>query len=163
MQYNFLNIIKQKAIEGEKMNRDLELRGLTESEAVASREKYGNNKISEKKKKGFFSQFVANLSDPVIRVLIGALVLNTIFSFGDIDIVETLGIAASVLIATFISTVSEVGSAAAFARICDSDGARRFRVRRAGELCETVTVLINDMPREIQPCAFLFERKQLTE
>ena len=90
---------------------------LTHAEAEASRREHGGNLLSVKRKKSFLRQFVGNLGDPVIRILLGALVLNLLFSLtGEgADWFETGGIALAVFLATLISTLSEYGSEAAFA------------------------------------------------
>ena len=44
--------------------------GLSESEVIKYREKYGENKLERGKKKTFFSLFVSNFSDPIIKVLL---------------------------------------------------------------------------------------------
>ena len=105
---------------------------LTEEEVVISRETHGSNQLTVKGKKSFFRQFIGNLGDPVIRILLGALVLNLLFSLtGEgADWFETGGIALAVLLATFISTLSEYGSEAAFAKLSEECGRVSCRVRR---------------------------------
>lgn len=118
---------------------------LTNTEAEASRREHGCNLLSEKRKKSFIRQFFGNLGDPVIRILLGALVLNLLFSLtGEgADWFETGGIALAVFLATLISTLSEYGSEAAFARLSDACGQtfchvkRRFdAVNTEGTVCE---------------------------
>lgn len=72
----------------------------------------------------------------MIKILIGALIINVLFTFRDADWFETAGIAISVLLATLISTASEYGSAAAFERLDAECGKQRCRVRRNGVVCE---------------------------
>ena len=107
-------------------------RPLTEEEAVRSRLEHGSNTLSAKGKKSFFRQLLGNLNDPVIRILLGALVMNVLFSLtgGGGDWVETAGIALAVLLASLISTLSEYGSEAAFARLSAECGQAACRVRR---------------------------------
>lgn len=105
--------------------------GLNDEEVRKSREKYGSNIMSESKRRSFFAQFISNLGDPVIRILLCALAANIIFMFRDADWVETIGIAVSVFLATFISTASEYGSEAAFARLRRESSDTVCRVRRA--------------------------------
>ena len=50
--------------------------------------------------------------------------------------IETIGIAVSVFLAAFISTVSERGSEAAFRRLSADSELSSFRVRRDGNICE---------------------------
>ena len=108
------------------------LQGLSEEQVTASRAAHGENVLSRKKRKGFIRQFVGNLGDPIIKVLLCALGIHILLMFRQADWLETVGIAVSVFLATLISTVSEYGSEAAFARLSESCGAGACRVRRAG-------------------------------
>ncbi|MBQ3127135.1 MAG: calcium-translocating P-type ATPase, PMCA-type [Clostridia bacterium] len=112
------------------------MQGLTEHEVRQSREKYGENRLTEKKRKSFLRQFLANLGDPVIRILLCALGVNLLFLARDGDWIETAGIAVSVFLAAFISTLSEYGSENAFARLSAAQGGGRCRVRRAEGVIE---------------------------
>ena len=109
---------------------------MSDAEVMLSRAHHGENSLPRGKRKSFLRQFVANLGDPVIKILIGALIINVIFTFRNADWFETAGIAISVLLATLISTASEYGSAAAFERLDAECGRQRCRVRRSGEVCE---------------------------
>ena len=110
--------------------------GLSEEEVLVQREKYGSNKMTPPHRKGFFSHFLSNLNDPVIRVLLIALAVNLLFVFRTSDWVETLGIGISVFLATFISTLSEYGSESAFSRLQMEEGNYSCRVRRGGRIKE---------------------------
>lgn len=110
--------------------------GLTSDEVIQSRQKYGQNKMTPKKKKSFFRKFLSNLSDPVIKILLGALVINLLFVFRSSDWVECVGIAVSVLLATLISTLSEHSSESAFSRLEAEYSSGKARVIRDGQLCE---------------------------
>jgi len=110
--------------------------GLNDAEVMRSRAEHGDNSLSRGKRKSFLRQFVSNLGDPVIKILIGALIINVLFTFRNADWFETAGIAISVLLATLISTASEYGSAAAFERLDAECGKQRCRVRRNGVVCE---------------------------
>lgn len=96
----------------------------------------GRNVMSPRKKKGFWRYFFGNLGDPVIKILIGALVVNLLFMFKNANWVETIGIGVSVLLATFISTMSEYGSQAAFERLSGQSSNYLCRVLRDGRICE---------------------------
>lgn len=95
-------------------------KGLTSSDALTSRARYGSNKMTKRKSKSIVQMFLSNLGDPVIRVLIISLVVNIIFTFHDIDWFETGGIAVAILLATTISTLSEHSSHTAFQKLNDS-------------------------------------------
>ena len=81
--------------------------GLTSKEVINSRNKYGSNKLTTKKKNTFLQLIIESLSDPIIKILLIALAIKIIFLFQDSNIFETLGIAISVFLATFISALSE--------------------------------------------------------
>ena len=122
-------------------------RPLTSKEVLASRTLHGSNTLSHKKKKSFLRRFLENLGDPVIRILLGALVIDLIFSLtGDRgNWLETGGIALAVLLATLISTLSEYGSEAAFARLSDACTQATCRVRRLTDE-NTASATIQEIP-----------------
>ncbi len=133
-------MIKDGRAADEKINvalsRDHGLVGLSLREVEQSRERHGSNALSVKKRKSFFLKFLSNLGDPVIKILIGALIVNVIFMSGRADWVETAGIAVSILLATLISTLSEHGSEAAFTRLSEQCANTSARVMRDGEITE---------------------------
>lgn len=118
------------------MAKEAELAGLDERQVIESREKHGENILSAPKGRSFFRQFVSNLGDPVIKILLFALLLNILFLIRGGDIYETVGIGISVFLATFISTASEYSSEAAFRRLGDENSGQKYRVRRSGVVCE---------------------------
>lgn len=109
------------------------LNGLTEREVIASREANGTNTITRRKRKGFLRQYLSSFSDPVIRILLVALAVNVIFLFGNSPWQETAGIAASVFLATFVSTLSSYGSESAFLELQRAAANVTCRVRRDGK------------------------------
>lgn len=90
--------------------------------------------MSVRKTKSFLARFISNLGDPVIKILIGALVVNLIFVFKGGNVYETIGIGISVFLAALISTLSESGSEAAFKRLSDQSSRNDFRVLRDGKI-----------------------------
>lgn len=111
-------------------------RGLTSEEAEESRRRHGGNRLSSAKPKSFLRLFLENLADPVIRILIGALIINLFFVFRGGDLAETVGIAISVVLASLISTLSERGSEAAFRKLDEECSRSNVHVRRDGALVE---------------------------
>ena len=93
--------------------------GLNSSQVKIAREKYGANKLGEYKRKSFIKSFISNLRDPIIRVLILALLINVIFMFPNVNWFESGGIASSIIIATLVSTISEYSSENAFEKLRD--------------------------------------------
>lgn len=110
--------------------------GLDDKQVLSSRQKYGSNTLTVKKRKGFWRQFVSNLGDPVIKILLIALAINVIFMFRNADWFETGGIALSVFLATLISTMSEYGSEAAFLRLSEECAKIKCQVRRNGNVTQ---------------------------
>ena len=122
-------------------------RGLRTAEVASSRQAHGDNRLTEQRRRGFFRLFLSNLNDPVIRVLLLALALNVLLTFREADWVETIGIAVSILLATSISTASQMGSEAAFSRLRAQQGNGRCRALRDGCVCEIAAddVVVGDV------------------
>ena len=116
--------------------KDIKYRGLTDAEVIASRQKHGENILSKNKKKSFISRFFSNFKDPVIKILLVALGVNLVFAFRGGDIYESIGIGISVFLATFISTLSEQGSEAAFERLSEEYSNVNCKVYRNGSISE---------------------------
>ena len=110
--------------------------GLNSAEVLQSRREHGENILSRQKRKSFLRQFFSNLNDPVIRILLAALGVHLLLLFGNGDLTETIGIGIAVFLATFISTLSEYGSARAFERLEQDAGKILCRVRRDGSVKE---------------------------
>ncbi len=110
--------------------------GLDSREVEESVKKYGKNILSEKKKEGFFIQLIKSFNDPIIKILIGALVINGIASMGRINWAETVGIALAILIATFVSTISEYTSSIAYEKLSREGGKNNYSVIRKGKMTE---------------------------
>lgn len=107
--------------------------GLSSDEIELSRRKYGSNTFSASKPDGFFKQFFSNLNDPIIKILIAALIINLIFTFSDANPAESIGIAATVLISTLVTTISEHSSGTALSRLYSTLDDTTVRVIRDGE------------------------------
>ena len=84
-----------------------QVHGLNARAVLESRKAHGANVLTKQKQKSFLGQFLANLNDPVIRILLVALAVHLLLLFGDGDLLETVGIAIAVFLATLISTLSE--------------------------------------------------------
>ncbi len=111
-------------------------KGLTGEEVERSRRENGKNELERVPTKGIIKRFFENLSDPIIRILLIALALEVIFTFGQTNLVEVFGIVAAILIATSVSTLSEYGSERAFAKM-EMDSSSSFaHVVRDGTLLD---------------------------
>ena len=110
--------------------------GLNDGQVIESIKKYGDNKISSTKKEGFLRLFIETLGDPIIKILLIALAIKTIFLFKDFDWFETIGIVIAIFIASFISTISEYGSEKAFDRLQEESSKIKTKVKRNGQVTE---------------------------
>ena len=116
--------------------------GLCNDEVIKSREKYGNNALVMVNKDSFFKQLIRSLGDPIIKILLIALGIKTVFLIQDFDWYETIGIVIAIFLASFISTISEYGSEKAFLKLQSEAEAIKVKVRRDGK---TLLIDINDV------------------
>lgn len=119
------------------------VKGLSNAEVQASREQHGSNRLTEKKKVTFWQKYWEKFDDPIITILLVALGINVIFTFfGKVDWFECAGIFISVLLATFVSAVSEFKNEETFREIQSEASRIKCKVYREGSLCE---VMIDDI------------------
>ena len=121
--------------------------GLTSKEVIENRKKYGTNQISAKEKNSFFKLLIETMGDPIIKILLIALAVKTVFLFHDFDWFETLGIVIAIFIASLISTISEYGSEAAFEKLQEESSKIKCKVKRDGKISEILIddVVVNDI------------------
>ena len=112
--------------------------GLNEKQVVESRKTYGTNEIKKSKTNTFLSMLIESLGDPIIKILLIALMIKTVFLFRNFDWFETLGILIAIFLASFISTISEYGSEKAFKRLQEESSKLKCRVKRNGKIKEIV-------------------------
>lgn len=110
--------------------------GLTDKEVLSNKNKYGSNAITNTKKNSFISLLIESLGDPIIRILLIALGIKTIFLIKDFDWYETVGIVIAIFLASFISSISEYGSEKAFEKLQEESSKIKCRVRRNGKVVE---------------------------
>lgn len=110
--------------------------GLNDEQVVVNRKKYGTNAISSKKQNSFFKLFIETLADPIIKILLIALAIKTIFLFHDFDWFETIGIVIAILVASLISAISEYGSESAFERLQEESSKINCKVKRNNKIVE---------------------------
>ena len=110
--------------------------GLSENDVKKSREKYGANVINNDNKNSFLKLLIETLGDPIIKILLIVLAVKTVFLFHNFDWFETLGIAIAILLASFISAISEYGSEKSFQKLQEESSKIKCRVRRENKLKE---------------------------
>ena len=112
------------------------MQGLTQVEVEKNRKLYGNNSITDSEHNSFFKLLLESLGDPIIKILLIALAIKVVFLFKDFDYFETLGILIAIFLASFISTISEYGSEAAFRRLQEESSKIKVKVIRDNILKE---------------------------
>ena len=120
----------------------MNINGLSNEQVIENRKKYGSNIFSKKKKDSFFKLLMETFSDPIIKILLIALGIKTIFLIRDFDWYETIGIAISILFASLISTISEYGATNAFNKLTEEANKITVRVKRNSNI---ITIPIEEI------------------
>ena len=111
--------------------------GLTTAEAQASAKQHGTNVLTALPRATFFDKFKENLRDPIIEILIVALLVDVVFAYmGYGDWFETIGILLAIMLATLVSTYSEYSNESAFQKLQEEASRIFCRVWRDGEPCQ---------------------------
>ena len=128
-----------------KMTKKIE--GLTAEEVKKSLELHGDNSLKGEKKRGFLKRFLENLSDPIIRILLIALVIQVVFTFGHTNYFEVGGIIVAILLSTTVSTLSEYASEQAFEKLREDSIDSLVSVMRDGKIKKVLasTLVVGDI------------------
>ncbi|MDR1218617.1 MAG: calcium-translocating P-type ATPase, PMCA-type [Treponema sp.] len=118
--------------------------GLTSAEVQASKEKFGDNRLTEHESEHFWTKLRKNFGDPMIKILCAALVVNMALVVASylgwapekMAWYEPVGIAAAILLATFVSTLSEHRNENAFRKLQEEASKIQCKVYRDGEIRE---------------------------
>lgn len=125
--------------------------GLTDKEVAESKEKYGDNSMTEQAHESFWDKLKGNLGDPMIKILIVALLINVVLSVlgytgvikeGAPEWFEPLGIFVAICLATLVSTFSEYRNENAFQKLQEEASRIMVKTYRNGVISE---VAINDI------------------
>lgn len=118
--------------------------GLSSKEVEESKAKYGTNRLSELKTDTFWDKLKDNFGDPMIKILIVALLVNiVIYILGLLGIIssevewyEPIGIAIAIGLATFVSTFSEFRNENAFQKLQEEASKITCKIYRDDEVKE---------------------------
>ncbi len=117
--------------------------GLTDQEVEASRAEYGSNAVASQETETFWDKLLGNLKDPIIIILIAALLITLVLTvFGYAEWYESVGIAFAVVIATFVATWSEHSNEQSFQKLMEEASLIMVKAFRNGHLTE---ISINDL------------------
>ncbi len=121
----------------------MKYQGLTDQKVEASRRANGDNVLSPVEVAGFWSKLLDNFKDPIIYILLVALVVILVLSFFDMtEWYEAVAIAVAVLLATGISTFSEYKNESSFQELQEEASRIKSMVFRNGELSD---ISVNDV------------------
>jgi len=112
-----------------------QFKGLTQKEVEKSRNENGDNKIKKGESESFLDKLIDNLKDPIIKILIVALIIEIGFFFwGKVEWYEPLGIGIAVVIAILVSTYSEYSNEKSFKKLQEQASKIECKVFRGGKL-----------------------------
>ena len=117
-----------------------ETRGLTESQAVENRKKYGENKMSKTKKRGFFARLFSALTEPTLIILEFAWVITVGINVGKFlksgvcDVYECIGIFIAIFLSVALTMFMEGRSEKAFELLGATYDRLSVKVIRGGEV-----------------------------
>ena len=103
------------------------VKGLNEQEVEQARQHHGSNILTSQDAEGFWEKLLDNFKDPMIIILVAALGIVLVLAFfGYAEWYEGIGIAAAVILATFVATMSEFKNEQTFQKL--QEEASRIRV-----------------------------------
>ena len=126
------------------MSSKLEYTGLTEAEVLKSREKYGENVLTPPARTPMWKLFLEKFSDPIIRILLVALLLSVGVAVyhvatgeaGASALFEPAGIALAILLATVVGFLFEMSAAKKFDILNQVNDDLPVKVVRGGHIVE---------------------------
>ena len=126
------------------MNQTHHYEGLTDAQVLESKEKHGINILTPPKRESLWSKFIDCFSDPLIRILLIALLLSigiSVYQFfwGGADasvFFEPAGILIAVLLATMVGFFLELSNEKTFQSLNEVNDETLVKVIRNGNVCE---------------------------
>jgi len=111
--------------------------GLKETEVLQARQQHGSNAMTQQDVETFWDKFVENFKDPIILILVVALVVTVGLSIaGFVPWYEGVGIAIAVAVATLVATWSEYSNETEFQKLLEEASRIQVKVFRDGHLVE---------------------------
>ncbi len=116
--------------------------GLTDEQVIASRLQYGDNVLTPPAHEPLWKQFLKKFDDPLIKILLVALVLSvglSLYEFfwlnmGWSILFEPLGIFVAIVLATLVGFLVEVNANKKFRLLNQTDDHVKVKVRRDGHV-----------------------------
>ena len=108
--------------------------GLNSQQVQRSQLLHGRNILPQPQQQSFLKKLGENLQDPMIKILLVALLINMVFAYsGQGDWVESIGILVAILLAVLVSTWSEYSNENAFQRLQAEASRTQCKVWRDGK------------------------------
>lgn len=135
------------------MTQNKHLKGLTDEQVLASREKYGSNILTPPKKESLWKLFLEKFEDPIVRILIIAAFLSlaiAVFehiSKGEGHYAETIGIFCAIFLATGVAFWFEMDANKKFDVLNQVNDDTLVKVIRNGNVIEVAkqNVVVGDI------------------
>lgn len=121
--------------------------GLSDAEVLQSRAENGDNIITPSERVSLWRLYFEKFEDPMIRILLFAVVLSLIIAFIHEDFTEVIGVALAVILATSIGFWFEWDASRKFDILNALGDEAMVKVRRNGEIIEIYKkdVVVNDV------------------
>lgn len=119
-------------------------RGLNAEQVLASRERYGTNVLTPPAHEPLWKQFLHKFEDPLIRILLVALVLSvalSVYEYFWLDsgikvMFEPVGIFLAIVLATLVGFIVEVNANKKFRLLNQTDDHVKVKVMREGHITQ---------------------------
>ncbi len=132
------------------------MKGLTAQQVEESRRKYGENVLTPPERESLWKKFIEKFNDPIIRILLIALLLSVVISCvhcwgpekaGLSAFLEPVGIFFAIVLASGIGFIFEVRAARAFEVLNTVNDDVMVTVVRDGKVCEVLRkeVVVGDI------------------
>ena len=131
-----------------KINREEQMRGLSDSQVAESKAKYGTNELAKKEVESLWSMFLGAFNDVWIKVLCGALILKISLAVlgvfipalsGGNDVMEIISIIVAIGLATGFSTLSEYRNTSRSEALQEEYNKTYAKIMRNGKLVNILT------------------------
>ena len=110
--------------------------GLTDTEVLESRKKYGTNVLKPPERDPLWKLFLEKFEDPIIRILLIAAFLSLGIAFINGHYIETIGIFCAILLATVIAFWFEMDANKKFDVLNQVNDETLIKVYRNSNVCE---------------------------
>ncbi len=118
------------------MTKEIDLKGLSNEQVIASRAKHGENVLTPPKKTSIWKLYIDKYSDPIIEILLVAAAVSLGLAFVNHDFMETIGIFLAIILATTVGFYFELDAAKKFKVLTAMNDDQPVKVRREGKVTE---------------------------